>query len=145
MKITINENSNLSDTEIIINCKNTDESILKIIASLRVYQQKLTGTKDNKTYIIDASDVLYCDTVDKKTFIYTNDNIFETSLKLYELEEKLSAIDFFRASKSCVINLAKIKSLEPDFGGRLQVTLENSEKLNISRQYVKYIKQKLSL
>lgn len=145
MKITINENSSLTDTEIIINCKNADENILKMIASLRVYEHKLTGTKDNKTFIIDANEVLYCDTVDKKTFIYTQNEVFETGLKLYELEEKLSSNDFFRASKSTVINLAKIKSLMPDFGGRLSVTLENGEKLNISRQYVPYIKQKLSL
>lgn len=145
MKITINENSSLTDTEIIINCKNADENILKMIASLRVYEHKLTGTKDNKTFIIDANEVLYCDTVDKKTFIYTQNEVFETGLKLYELEEKLSSNDFFRASKSTVINLAKIKSLMPDFGGRLVVTLENGEKLNISRQYVPYIKQKLSL
>lgn len=145
MKITINENSSLTDTEIIINCKNADENILKMIASLRIYEHKLTGTKDNKTFIIDANEVLYCDTVDKKTFIYTQNEVFETGLKLYELEEKLSSNDFFRASKSTVINLAKIKSLMPDFGGRLSVTLENGEKLNISRQYVPYIKQKLSL
>lgn len=145
MKITINENSSLTDTEIIINCKNADENILKMIASLRIYEHKLTGTKDNKTFIIDANEVLYCDTVDKKTFIYTQNEVFETGLKLYELEERLSSNDFFRASKSTVINLAKIKSLMPDFGGRLSVTLENGEKLNISRQYVPYIKQKLSL
>ncbi|MEG0692263.1 MAG: LytTR family DNA-binding domain-containing protein [Oscillospiraceae bacterium] len=145
MKITINENSNLTDTEIIINCKCTDENVLKIIASLRAYDHKLTGTKDNKTFIIDSDNVLYCDTVDKKTFIYTQTEVFETPLKLYELEEKLSSSDFFRASKSTIINLAKIKSLMPDFGGRLEVTLENDEKLNISRQYAPYMKQKLSL
>ncbi|MFZ2537468.1 MAG: LytTR family DNA-binding domain-containing protein [Oscillospiraceae bacterium] len=145
MKITINENSSLSDTEIIINCKSADENVLKIIASLRVYEHKLTGTKDNKTYIIDSDKVLYCDTVDKKTFIYTQNEVYETQLRLYELEEKLSSNDFFRASKSTVINLAKIKSFMPDFGGRLEVTLDNGERLNISRQYVPYIKQKLSL
>lgn len=145
MKITINESDDFSDTEIIINCKNTDENILKIISSLRVYEQKLTGFKDKKIFLLDANEVFYCDTVDKKTFIYTKSEVYETTLKLYELEEKLAAVDFFRATKSTVINLAKIKSLTPDFGGRLEVTLDNGERLSISRQYVPYIKQKLSI
>lgn len=145
MKITINENAELADTEIIINCKNTDENVLKIIASLRIYERKLTGVKDKKTFIIDVSEVLYCDTVDKKTFIYTQNEVYETQLKLYELEEKLVSSDFFRAAKSTVVNLAKVKSISPDIGGRLEITMENGEKLNISRQYVPFIKQRLSL
>jgi len=103
LKININEDSSLQDMELIINCKKTDEKVLKIVAMLSVLDKKITGIKNNLTYILDVSKILYIDTVDKKTFFYTKDDVYETPLKLYELEEQLESSDFFRAGKSIII------------------------------------------
>lgn len=51
MKITINESPEFENLEIIINCKSTDESLLKLITSIRAYDKKVTGTKDGQVYI----------------------------------------------------------------------------------------------
>ena len=144
MKIKINLDENFTETEITINCAHISEELEKMVASLRVLDLKLTGTKDNQTYILDATEVLYIDTTDKKTFIYTDESVYESSLRLYELESKLSTCDFFRAGKSSIINFNKIKSLKSDIDGRLIVTMENNEKLIVSRQYVSFIKNKLN-
>jgi DNA-binding LytR/AlgR family response regulator len=63
--------------------------------------------------------------VDKHNFIYTENDIFETSLKLHEIEEIFPNTGFLRNSKSQIVNIAKIQSLCPDFGGRLDLTLKN--------------------
>lgn len=145
MKIHINEHESAQETEIIINCQRTDEQILRIIAMLQVFDKKVTGMKDNQTFILDAKAILYVDTVDKHAFLYTTDNVYETPFKLYELEEQLEDSDFFRASKSLIINFNQIKSLRPELGGKMQVIMSNNEKLYVSRQYVTTIKQKLGL
>ena len=54
-------------------------------------------------------------------------------------------MDYMRISKSCIVNLKKIHSLKPDFGGKILATMENNEKLYISRQYVSVLKEKLGL
>ena len=41
------------------------------------------------------------------------------AVKLYELEERLAASDFIRISKSCIVNFCQIRSLRPEFGGRM--------------------------
>jgi len=145
LKITINEDIKFEETEIIINCKKGDNEIFKMLAILRSFDQKLTGTKDGRTFIIDAIDVMYCESVDKKTFIYTVDDVYETPLRLYELEERLSGGDFFRASKQNIINLSKIVSMRPEFSGKIEVTLQNGERLYVSRQYVPTLKSKLGM
>ncbi len=33
--------------------------------------------------------------------------------------------------------------MKPEFGGTMQVTMNNGERLNVSRQYAKQIKEKL--
>ena len=145
MKIHINENPLLSETEITINCQKTDESIVNIISLLKIFNNKITGIKEGEMFILDVQKILYIDTVDKKTFFYTSKDIYETPLKLYELEEKLIESDFFRASKSTIINFKQIKSLRPEFGGKMLVTMNNDERLYVSRQYVHTIKEKLGL
>lgn len=145
MKIHINEDPSFSETEITINCNKLDMNVEKLISMLRVMDLKLTGKNDNQTYILDASQVLYIDTVDKKTFFYTNTSFYETDLKLYELEDQLYALDFIRISKSCIINFNHINSIRADIDGRLLVTMSNKEKIIVSRQYAPIIKKKLGV
>lgn len=83
--------------------------------------------------------------MERKTFCYTSDRVYELELRLYELEEKYGAMDFMRISKSLIVNLQRISSLKPDFGGKILATLENGEKLYISRQYAPVLKEKLGL
>ena len=144
MKITIQESEHITQTEVVIHCRETDDEVLTVVAALSKFNKKLTGTKNDRTFIIDPADVLYFDSVDKKTFAYTKSEVFEIPLRLYELEEKLLR-DFFRASKSAIINIGKIKSILPDFGGRIEVTMVTGEKLMVSRQYAHELKKKLEL
>lgn len=143
MKIKIEEDAKAEELEITIRCRQTNEAVIRILEMLRMADKKLTGHRENRTYILDVSQILYIDTVEKKTFLYTEEDVYETPLKLYELEERLESCDFFRASKSSIINFNQIQSLKPEFGGTMQVTMSNGERLNVSRQYARVIKEKL--
>ena len=98
-----------------------------------------------KTQFINKQDVLYIESVDKKCFVYTANEVYESNLKLYQLEEMLEVIGFFRNAKSQIINIAKIKSICPDFGGKIEAEMENGEKVVISRQYAKEFKERIGL
>jgi len=145
VKLIINESAAIDETEIIINCRQADEQIMRICAGLRVFDKKITGLLNGQTFLLNATDILYVETVDRKTFLYTREQVYETLLKLYELEERLAGDDFIRATKSCVLNFSKVKSLRGEFGGRMLCTLENDEIITVSRQYAIAIKQKLGI
>jgi DNA-binding LytR/AlgR family response regulator len=145
LKIHINEDINLKEMEITINCNKINTDVEKVISMLRVLDLKLTGKKEDQTYILDAEVVLYIDTADKKTFLYTNNDVYETDLKLYELEERLASLDYIRANKSCIINFNQIKAIRADIDGKLLVTMSNNEKLFVSRQYAVEVKKKLGV
>lgn len=143
MRIVINDHADVPETEIIVNCAGLDESLIKLLATLRAYDWKITGLKDGQTFLLDAASILYIESVDKRTFLYTRGAVYETPLRLYELEERLAGRAFFRASKASIVNFDQIQSLKPDFGGRIQVTMSNGEKLFVSRQYAPEIKRRL--
>lgn len=145
MRIQTNESKELIDLEIIIRCPKTDEKAIRIISMLRIFDRKMTGTRENQAYIVDVADILYLESVDKHTFFYTDKAVFESNLRLYEFEAEFEESKFFRASKSMIANFDKIESLHPDFNGKICVTLINGGFVMLSRQYVSTIKQKLGL
>lgn len=145
MKITIQECPPEEEEEIIIRCRAVDESLLKLIYSLRTGREKLTVSKGDKIFQVKPSDVYYFEAVDNKVFACLEKEVFDTKSKLYELEKQLENTDFFRASKSTIINLARVKNICPAFNGRFEVCMENGEKLIVSRQYVPDLKKKLGL
>ena len=70
-------------------------------------------------------------------------NVYETSYRLYELEEILKPKRFQRISKSMLVNLMKIQSIQPALNGRFTILLKSGEKVIISRNYVKAFKSAL--
>lgn len=145
MKIHIQTDCSVKETEISIVCSSRTPEIERVAAMLQMMERKLTGTKDGETFLVDADKVLYIDTADKRTFIYTEKEVYDTSLRLYELEEQLGEGGFFRASKSCIINMRHIASLKADFNRRIRVTLNNGEQLVVSRQYAEQLKNRLGV
>ncbi len=143
MKIHIDTQIDQNEIEVIIRCKEANEEVKRIQDLLELFNKKLKGIKDQQIYILDVIQILYIDTVDKRTFLYTAGDIYESNLKLYELEELLETSNFFRAGKSIIINFSHIKRIKPDLGGRLEVTMSNEEKLYVSRQYAIHIKERL--
>lgn len=144
MKVEIE--TGFPETEVLIKCREVTDDIHKMKGwLLSSFSQKLSAIKDGATHLIPKQDILYFESVDKRCFLYTADEVYETTLKLYEVENMLSEIGFFRNTKSQVLNIAQIDSLRPDFEGRLAITMKNGEKTTVSRQYAKSLKERLGL
>lgn len=145
MKITINVDEQINETEIAIHCKQLTPDIEKILATLRMINQQLMVMREEENYLLDVAKIVYIEAVERKTFVYTADTVFESKLRLYEMEERLCASGFFRISKSCLVNLKFIKSLKNEVERKLRLTLENGEQIIVSRQYADEIKKRLGV
>lgn len=145
MKITINIEEAVNDTEIRISCKQLTPEIEKILAILRILNQQMMVLKDDETHIIDVAKIIYIEAMERRTFVYTKDDYYESKLKLYEMEERLVECGFFRVSKSCLVHLKYIKSLKNDIDRKLRLTLESGEQIMVSRQYADEIKRRLGV
>lgn len=145
MKITIVDCPEGEEDEIIIKCRQVDEQMLKMIRTIKMGREKIIGTKDGSIVQIVPGEIYYFEAVDNRVFLYLQKEVYETKYKLYELEERFRGTDFFRASKSVILNLSKIKNLTPVLGGRFEAAMKNGEKIMISRQYVPILREKLGL
>jgi len=145
VKITINTDDRNTETEIAIHCRQLDTEIEKIIATLRMLNSQLMVTKEDENHLVDISNIVYVEAVERKTFVYTPEMVYESKLKLYEMEERLCAGSFMRISKSCLVNLRYIKSLKNDIERKLRLTLKNGEQIIVSRQYADEMKRRLGV
>ena len=130
---------------VVINCRKIDDEVMRLKCHIEMFDKKLQAKKDNELHFINSYDVLYFESVDNHTFLYTEDDVLEVRQRLYELEVILSDKDFIRISKSQIVNINKIKSLKPELNRTILATMCNGEQLYISRKYVPAMRNILSL
>ena len=145
MKINLDIDGKYDDTEVIIRAPHLNNDIERMVAMMRMIDMQIAVRKDNETYLLETEKILYIESVDRKTFVYTNTDTYESELKLYELEQQLTERDFLRISKQSLVNLRKIKSLKTDVNRKIRITLQNGEQIVVSRMYSDELRKKLGL
>ena len=131
--------------EILIRCHEVNDEIYEIVNKLKTENLIVLGYQNDSVRRIKLSAIYYFESVDGKVFLYCKENVFEVKQKLYELEELLQGKNCFRASKSTILNIAKISSINPSISGRFEAVLDNGERAVVSRQYVPVLKNMLGL
>ena len=126
-----------------IGCHEISDEVKEIVAFVKSRQGQLSGRVDGRQYEIAISDILYVESVDNRTFLYTAEQFYETRQRVYELEEVLKKKHFLRISKSTLLNLMKVRSIRPALNGRFSAVLSNGEEIIISRKYVSDLKNTL--
>ena len=144
MKIIIQEPTPGKEESITISVNNMTENILKAINLIKS-PDSLTVYIDGEAFMLPITNVFYVESVDLKTFVYAEKTVYQSRMKLYEIEEHLKSSDFLRISKQVIVNVRKIKSVAPAGDSRFKATLKNGEKVLISRQYVPSLKARFGL
>lgn len=140
MNIEIKQ-ADVKETEVVISCRKVDESILRLRDYISNFGSKIRAKSESGIEHISVSDAYYFETVDNRTFLYTQNDVFEVSMRLYELEEILDGRDFFRISRTQLMNINHAVRFKPEINRTITVTMENGEKISISRKYSAEIKK----
>ncbi len=144
MKVTISRDID-SGTAVEIHCREVTPETERLQRYISRFDERITATSDGNTYNVQVDEILYIESVDKKTFIYLQGHVLQTEKRLYELEELLDGKTFFRCSKSTIVNLGKITKLKPEVTRNILATLTNGEVIVISRRYVRALKDLIGL
>lgn len=145
MKIIIDTDEKYADTEVTIKARALTPSVEKLISLMRMTDMQLAVRKGDETVLLDLGNVLYIEAVDRSTFIYTDSDVYESELKLYEIENQLSDLDFIRISKQTIVNLKKVTSLKADLNRKIRITLSNGEQTIVSRMYSDEFRKRLGI
>ncbi|PIC66668.1 LytTR family transcriptional regulator [Sporosarcina sp. P21c] len=141
IRLKIEESTTFQEIEITIKCPEVDERLSRLIQQINQMMYSFTVTQDDAVYSIPSSDVLYIETVDNASFLYTQEDVYESELKLYEFENQLKNTRFLRVSKHMMVNTSKIESVRALLNGRFEATLENGEMVIVNRHYAKIFRK----
>lgn len=120
-----------------------DTRIKKLIQKIESLDFMVSGNNNGKDFQVHISDIFYVESLERKTFLYTKDEVYMSDKKLYELEEMLRETGIIRISKSCLMNVDMLYSIRRLMNSQLEATLLNGEKLIVARTYLKNIKKVL--
>lgn len=97
----------------------------------------------NEEFFIGLGDILFFEASDHQTAVHTVDRMYYSEKTLTELTDLLP-LYFTRVSKSCILNLRKIRSLKREVTGIGEATFGGCEKkVFISRMYYKVFRERL--
>ena len=134
MRYTINRITDGED-ELILNYQELNAEVEEALFFMEKRIKKLMGKKNGETVIFSPQDILYVEKVDNRTFAYTVDNEIQLDMSLYPVERMLGASNYFRCSKSMILNVNKVERLKSMSSNRIDATLTNGEHIIISRTY----------
>ena len=146
MKIKIELDNNLIEDEVIIKCSKIDSNIQKIqstISDMVAQNKQMSFLKDGKQYYFSLDNVLFFETNNNLIDSHTENDVFQVKYKLYELEEILPS-NFVRVSKSTILNINKIYSIDKNIVSSSIVQFYKTHKqVFVSRYYYKQLQEQL--
>ncbi len=127
-----------------ITCRQVAGEVEGILRGLALTETTVLGQGDDGDSFFPLREVLYFESVEDRTFLYTATHTYECPLRLYQLEERLGQTGFVRISKSVVASLWHMRSLRREKNRTLTAVLSNGECVRVSRTYLADIQRKLA-
>lgn len=143
MKVSICEEEKIEHLEVVILCQERTSFVNQLAKKISQISASIIGKDKEGTIQLSIDNIYYFEAVDNRTYIYCKEKLYSCDIKLYELESKLNGTTFQRISKSCILNLDKMKRARGMINGRLLLELDNSEKLVVNRSYVAKLKNEV--
>ena len=146
LKIKLEINPDCKETEVTIYAAKMNAEIEKLYKMLQDGEKNLNqieGFKDNISYYLDLSEILFFETDSKVVMAHTAKNAYQVKNKLYELEEILGS-NFMRVAKSTILNLDQIHAITRSISN-CQIQFQNSYKtVYVSRHYYRDLRNRLN-
>ena len=144
MKLKIEVEQQLDETEIVIRCATVDETVQKLQAMiLSLSSPKLLFYKGNQEFYLPLEKVLFFETEGEKVFAHTANDTYLVKHRLYELETILPRF-FVRAAKGTIVNISKIYAINRNITSSSQISFTGTHKhVYVSRHYYSSLKERL--
>ncbi len=143
MIVKLEQKIKQEDVEVMIRYAQMNSSIKRLVLFVKSFDNTVKCSTDSEEILVNTADIYYIESVDKRSFVYCSDAVYRTELRLYQLMEQLSDWGFIQVSKSCIINLNMLSGIRPLLNSRLEATLKNGERVNVTRKYIADIRTKL--
>ena len=145
MKVSIDLSPEYKEPYAVIHTDKVTDEIMRIVEMFGSNETPVTALQNEEEIVILKPREIYMVRVEGgDTLIYGERQKYRSRKRLYELAEILGK-QFMQISKTTLINLSYIDSIEPGFSGTMLMKLKNGNKDYVSRKYLPEFKRYLGL
>jgi len=105
------------------------------------YLERIAVRKGGRIFVIDVAQIDWIGSESGLIFIHSKEEKYITNYTLEELENRLNPNMFFRAHRSAIVNLTKVKEIIPWFAGSHRIRLTTGAEVEMSRGQAKELKK----
>lgn len=145
MKVSVDISPEYKEPYAEIHTDKVTEEIQRMIDIFSVSEAPITALQNEEDIVVLQSKEIYMVRVeDGDTVIYGEKNKYRSKKRLYELGAQLGS-QFMQISKTTLVNLSCMDSIEAGFSGTLLLKLKNGCSDYVSRTYLPKFKKYLGL
>ncbi|MDO4877097.1 MAG: LytTR family DNA-binding domain-containing protein [Oscillospiraceae bacterium] len=145
MKVNIDISAEYREPFAVIHTDKVTEEIQRMIDIFSNSETPVTALQNEEDIVVLQPKDIYMVRVENgDTVIYGAKQKYRSRKRLYELAMQLGK-QFMQISKTTLINLSYMDSIEPGFSGTLLLKLKNGDKDYVSRKYLPEFKKYLGL
>ena len=145
MKVSIDISTEYKEPFAVIHTDKVTDEVQRAVDLLGSNEMPVTAFRNEEDIVVLKPDEIYMVRVeDGDTIIYGAKTQYRSRRRLYELSSQLGS-KFMQISKTTLINLSYMDSIEPGFSGTLLLKLKNGNKDYVSRKYLPEFKRYLGL
>lgn len=145
MKVSIDISAEYKEPYAVIHTDKVTDEIQRAVDILGSSDMPVTALLNEEDIVVLKPEDIYMVRVENgDTTIYGNKQKYRSRRRLYELSDQLGK-KFMQISKTTLVNLSYLDSIEPGFSGTLLLKLKNGNKDYVSRKYLPEFKRYLGL
>ena len=145
MKVSIDISAEYKEPFAVIHTDKVTDEISRMIDLFSNSESPVTAFQNEEDIVVLQPKEIYMVRVeDGDTVIYGARRRYRSRKRLYELAEQLGK-QFMQISKTTLINLSYMDSIEAGYSGTLLLKLKNGNKDYVSRKYLPEFKKYLGL
>jgi two-component system LytT family response regulator len=99
------------------------------------FAERLLVKNNGRTMVLQVNEIDWIESADNYVRLHTRAGRFMVREPIRSIEARLSPRQFARAHRSVIVNLSRVRELEPLAGGEYVIILTNDTRLTLSRSY----------
>jgi DNA-binding LytR/AlgR family response regulator len=109
------------------------EGLFKTLTEQKRYLERIAVRSQGRIFVIEVKDIDSLNAESGQVSVISGDKHYLTNYTLNELQDRLNPETFFRAHRSAIVNLTKIKEIIPWFAGSYKIKLTTGSEVDLSR------------
>jgi two-component system LytT family response regulator len=114
--------------------------LLESLREEKQYMERIAVRKVDHILVFDVAEIDWIDAEHGRVVVHVGDEAHRVSRTLTQLEDRLDPLLFFRAHRSVIVNLGRVKEIIPWFAGSHKLRLTTGAEVDLSRSRAKALR-----